>query len=76
MADIITVIRPIGAMPRRMSYTQLIEVDRNCFVISSPNRVRRGAKSEKTLFAKFCGSAVKVMTVAVGTAEAEMLDIW
>jgi hypothetical protein len=50
-----TVIIPMGAMPRRISSAQPIDVARNCFVNSSPNRVRSGAKSLKALLAKFPG---------------------
>jgi len=50
MAPIMIVMIPIGAIPRRIASAHPMEVDRNCFVISSPKRVRRGAKSEKALF--------------------------
>ena len=41
-----------------------MEVARNCFVTSSPKRVRRGAKSEKALLAKLFVSMVGSVLLA------------
>ena len=66
---------PIGAIPRRISSAQPIEVERNCFVISSPKRVRRAAKSEKALFWKFCGFTVGAVVTAGAAVDVEELAI-
>jgi hypothetical protein len=57
------VIIPIGAVARRMPSAHHTDVDKNCFVISSPKRVNKGAKLENALFWKF-----EVSTVGMGFA--------
>lgn len=73
-----TVIIPIGAIPSRISSAQPIEVARNCFVNSSPNRVSSGAKSLKALFAKFAvstlGRAVAVEVAAAVVVVVAMMN--
>jgi hypothetical protein len=64
IADTIIVMIPIGAIPRRMLSAHPTEVERNCFVISSPNNVNRGAKFENALFWKFEVSTVGVAFAA------------
>jgi len=49
MAQIIVVMMPIGAIPMRISSAQLMEVERNSFVISSPKSDNNGAKSVNRL---------------------------
>lgn len=73
MAETIIVIIPIGAIPRRMSSHQLIDVDRNRFVISSPKSVRRGAKSENALLAKLLGSTVGAVAEGVEAVNVEVV---
>lgn len=63
IAQTITVTTPIGAVPRRMPSAHHMDVERNCFVVSSPNRTNRGARSVKRLLAKFAestGSTVRL----------------
>jgi hypothetical protein len=75
IAQTTMVIIPIGAIPIRTSSAKPIEVARNCFVNSSPKRVRSGAKSLKALFSKFEGSTFGI-TVAVAVAVAlEVVDM-
>jgi hypothetical protein len=61
------VMIPIGAIPSRISSAQPIAVARNCFVNSSPNSVRSGARSLKALLAKF---ELSTLGVAVAVADA------
>ena len=68
IAHIITVMIPIGAVPRRILSAHPIDVDKNCLVISSPKRVRRGAKSVKALFSKFEASAIAAVALAIAAA--------
>jgi hypothetical protein len=75
IAETMIVIIPIGAVPRRMLSAHQTDVDKNCFVTSSPNNVRRGAKFENALFSKFALSTVGIggfvpVTVAVIVGEA------
>lgn len=58
------VMIPIGAIPSAMSSAQPMDVARNCFVTSSPNKVNRGAKSVKALFSKF--DEVDMVKIAIG----------
>jgi hypothetical protein len=53
MAQGIVVMIPIGAIPRRISSPQPMEVERNCFVISPPKSDSNGAKSVNKLSWKF-----------------------
>jgi hypothetical protein len=71
-AHIIIVIIPIGAVPRRILSAHPIDVDKNCFVISSPKRVRRGAKFEKALFSKFEVSTVAPVVFVVSATTVEV----
>lgn len=64
IADMMMVISPIGAMPSKTTSAKPMEVARNCFVTSSPKRVRRGAKSVKALLAKLFASMVGFVLLA------------
>jgi hypothetical protein len=74
MAQTIMVMIPIGAIPRRMSSGQPIEVDRNCLVISSPKRVKSGAKLVKALFSKDWLSTVGVADAPVAVDVEVLVD--
>ena len=56
----IMVMIPSGAVEISRQSAQPIEVDRDCFVTSSPNKVRSGERSLKREVAKFEASAVGV----------------
>lgn len=65
------VIIPIGAIPRRRSSDQLIDVERNCLVDSSPKSVNKGAKSVNKLLAKFWA-----FTVGPAVGAVSVLDLF
>jgi hypothetical protein len=66
IAQTTTVITPIGAVPRRIPSAHPIDVARNCFVVSSPNKINKGARSVKRLLAKFPESSWSGVAVALG----------
>ena len=59
----IMVMIPSGAVAISKQSAQPIEVDRNCFVTSSPNKMRSGERSLKRDVAKFEVSTVGVALV-------------
>lgn len=52
IVETITVIIPIGIMPKRIISSRPIDVARNCLVTSLPKSIRRGAKLENELLLK------------------------
>jgi hypothetical protein len=66
----ITVIILIGAITTRILLPKSIEVARNCFVVSSPKSWSKGAKSVKSLFARF-----PPFTIGDGVAVAVLVDV-
>ena len=62
------VMIPSGAVAISRQSAQPIEVDRNCFVTSSPNKMRSGERSLKRDVAK-----LEVSTVGVALAELVVL---